>query len=288
MSLVQETKLFNLSTRSSAGRILNADTNYKSQIEFSIPNMIVRDESVEYIQFSLTDAVIPVSFYGINETNNCLVYNENGVKKVVYFNYGNYNATYFISEFKRLLGSNWGITLNNYNSVFTITNSTYSFQLLADSTIDYVIGFSDNLFSSPSSSGNSVTLTRCCNFLPLPRICIRCPELANTTIVGSSPADDVIITIPNNSKPNGQIYYQNQTQAKLLFRHHELSRFVIAFTDEDGNFLNFNGVSSFFTIQFDIFRKFIPKPPRFSNIVEFVNSKTYFYPDEENMVEANI
>ena len=150
------------------------------------------------------------------------------------------------------------------------------------------MGFSDNLNSVTISGVNSITLTRCCNFLPLPRVCIRCPELANTTIVGSSPADDVIITIPNNSKPNGQIYYQNQTQAKLLFRHHELSRFVISITDEDGYFLNFNGVSSFFTIQFDIFRKFLPKPPRFSNIVEFVNSKTYFYPDEENTIEMNI
>ena len=63
MSLVQETKLFNLSTRSSAGRILNNDPNYKSLIEYDIPSMIVRDESIEYIQFSLTDAVIPVSFY---------------------------------------------------------------------------------------------------------------------------------------------------------------------------------------------------------------------------------
>ena len=288
MSLVQETKLFNLSTRSSAGRILNKDPNYKSQIEYDIPSMIVRDESIEYIQFSLTDAVIPVSFYGVNETNNVLVYTENGVSKTIYFNYGNYNANYFMSEFKRLLGSNWNITLNNYNSVFTITNSVYSFSLSSNSTIDYVIGFSDNLSSVLINGVNSITLTRCCNYLPLPRICIRCPELANTTIVGSSPADDVLITIPNNSKPNGQIYYQNQTQAKLLFRHHELSRFVVSITDEDGNYLNFNGVSSFFTIQFDIFRKFQPKPPRFSNIVEFVNSKTILYPDEEDMINANI
>ena len=150
------------------------------------------------------------------------------------------------------------------------------------------MGFSDNLSSALINGVNSITLTRCCNYLPLPRICIRCPELANTTIVGSSPADDVLITIPNNSKPNGQIYYQNQTQAKLLFRHHELSRFVVSITDEDGNYLNFNGVSSFFTIQFDIFRKFQPKPPRFSNIVEFVNSKTILYPDEEDMINANI
>ena len=103
-------------------------------------------------------------------------------------------------------------------------------------------------------------------------------------MVGASSSNDVIITIPNNSKPNGQIYYQNQSNAKLLFRQHELSRFIISLTDDDGNLLNFNGVSSFFTLQFDIYRKYLPKLPSFSNIISSVN-KTLFqkYLDEEDI-----
>ena len=285
--LVLETKLFNLSTRGSSGNVLNAD--YKSLIEYDIPNMIDRDESVEYIQFSIPYAVIPVSFYIINNTNCQLNVNYNGSNKSYIFPYGNYNANYFISQFLNLLGTSngWNITLNSINCVFTITNSLYPFTLLGTSTIDSIMGFSTNL-SSTFTTTNVLTMSRVCNFLPLPRVTVRCSELANSTMVGSNTSSDVLITIPNNSKPNGQIYYQNQTQAKMLFRHHHLSRFVISFTDDDGNLLNFNGVSSFFVLQFDIFRKFIPKPPRFSNIVEMVNNYHFYYPDEENPIEQNV
>ena len=40
---------------------------------------------------------------------------------------------------------------------------------------------------------------------------------------------------------------------------------------------------------FDILRKYVPKLPRFSNIVKYVNDKTSFLdPDEENTIEENI
>jgi len=255
-------------------------------MEYSIPSMIVRDESIEYIQFSVPDCVIPVSFYTVNENNSKLDVMINGVKTSYTFPYGNYNATLFATQFKAILGSNWSIVLKSFNSVFTITNSATAFTFLESSTIDFVMGFSYTL-SSTSVAPYSLTLTRPCNFLPLPRITLRCPELANTSMIGLNASTDVIITIPNNAKPNGQIYYQNQSQAKLLFRHHELSHFVIAFTDDDGNYINFNGISTFFKLQFDIFRRFIPKPPKFSDILYKVNNTTIEYPEEE-LIDADI
>jgi len=248
--------------------------------------MIVRDESIEYIQFSVPDCVIPISFYTVNENNSKLDVMVNGVKTSYTFPYGNYNATLFATQFTAILGSNWSIALNSFNSVFTVTNSTNAFTFLESSTIDFVMGFSYTLFST-SVAPYTLTLTRPCNFLPLPRITLRCPELANTSMIGLNASTDVIITIPNNAKPNGQIYYQNQSQAKLLFRHHELSHFVIAFTDDDGNYINFNGISVFFKLQFDIFRRFIPKPPKFSDIVYQVNNQPVEYQDEE-LIDADI
>ena len=41
-NLVVETKLFNLSTRGSACKILNKDTNFKSKCEYNIPNLMMR------------------------------------------------------------------------------------------------------------------------------------------------------------------------------------------------------------------------------------------------------
>jgi hypothetical protein len=249
--------------------------------------MIVRDESIEFIHFSIPYAVIPVSFYIINENNCVLNITENNVAKTYTFPQGNYTANYFISQFPIILGSQWSVTLNQISSVFTIKNSLYAFTLLSSSTIKNVIGFS--IDTSSTSSPFTLVLPRICNFFPLPRVTIRCSELANCTMVGNSQTSDVLITIPNNSRPNGQIYYQNQTQAKLLFRGHHLARFVLSFTDDDGNNLNFNGISSFFTFQFDIYRRTPDtKLPRFSNIIEYVSSRQeYIYPGEQNTLEQN-
>ena len=285
-NLIIETKMFNLSTRGTACNILNEDKNYKSRCEYDIRDMIVRDEDIEYIQFSIPFAVIPVSFFTINQTNNQLSIAVNSVTTTYSFPYGNYNANTFITQFSVTLGAYYKLSLSSFNNVFTVTRTLqdgFNFTILGVSSISSIMGFSTDLTGISVSPNYAITCSRCCNFLPLPRITMRCPELANTQMVGASSSNDVILTVPNNSKPNGQIYYQNQSNAKLLFRKHELSRFIISFTDDDGNYLNFNGVSSFFTLQFDIYRKFSPKPPSFSNIINSVNSslmKRYF--EEEN------
>ena len=125
-------------------------------------------------------------------------------------------------------------------------------------------------------------MSRSCNFLPLPRVILRCPELANSAMISSTVSNDVILSISNNTRNNGQIYYQNQAQTKLLFRQNELNRFVIKITDDDGNLLNFNGISSFFTFQFDIYRRYIPRPPKFLEIVQNHSKKlqTQFYMED--------
>ena len=283
--LILDTKKYNLSTRGSGGNILNEERDYKSSIEYNIPDMIVRDESIEYIQFSIPYAVIPVSFYTINQNNNKLNVLENATYNTYTFPHGNYTASTFIKEFKIQLGSEWNITLNTFNSIFTITNSVNSFTLFKNSSVTSVMGFSTDLTSSLVNGMNTLVLTRCCNFLPLPRVCIRCNELlTNNNMIGNNNrSSDLVISVPNNAKPNGQIYYQNTTQIKSLYKGDNLSRIVINITDDDGNFINFNGISSFFVIQFDIFRQYVPKLPSFSNIINMVNSKTLHYPDEEIM-----
>jgi len=45
--LIVDTKTYNLSTRSGSCVLLNGD--YKSSIQFDIPDMIYKDDTVEYI-----------------------------------------------------------------------------------------------------------------------------------------------------------------------------------------------------------------------------------------------
>lgn len=276
--LVLESKVFNLSTRGTAGTILNEDVNFKSKIRFDVPDMITRDENVEYIQFSVPYAVIPISFYTINETNRELKVTENGTTTTIVFPLGNYNASLFMTTFKQLLNGTangsgrFNIILNDIDSSFTITNSTFSFTLLESSTISSIMGFSDTISSSIVSALNTLDLPRCCNFLSLPRVCLRCSDLANSNMVGDFGSSDIILSVPNDSRPNSQIVYQNTTQSKMLFRKDKMDTFVVSLTNDDGQLLNFNGISSFWTFQFDIYRRLADKLPAFSQITNSVNS----------------
>ena len=272
--LLVETKVYNLSTRSTDCDILNANTDFKSKCSYYFPDLIVRDESIEFIQYSIQYAVIPVSYYIINENNNKLVVLQNNITTTYSFPLGNYTARLFMTQFVSTLGAGWTITLDDVKSQFTIKHASLSFTLLSSSTIDFVIGFTNSVVSTFTGGFHTAVMVRPCNFLPLPRIRITSDELT------AGGLDNTVITIPNNSRLNGQIVYQNVSNTKLLFRENTLSRFILNFVDDDGNYINFNGISSFFTIEFNIFRKFTPKLPSFNKLVEMnVNREKYYFED---------
>lgn len=269
---IVDTKQFHLSTRGDAGTPLNGD--FKSQILFSIPDAIVQDDSIDFIYFSIPYVVIPNSFYIINETNNKLFVLQSSVTTLYTFPTGNYTSQTFITTFKSLLPNQFNITLGVNSNLFTITHTTTTFSLVSTSTIDQIMGFSGNT----PAVGLSLTLPRVCNFLPLPRICIRCPDLANSFISASIDGNDVVLSVPNTAKLNGQIIYNNSSSMKTLFKLTNLNSFVVSLTNDDGALINFNGISSFFTFQFDIHRKTLAKPLPFNKLVSFINSNPNIIP----------
>lgn len=271
-NLIKESKQLHLSTRTSAGTIKNG--SYRSVIEYCVPAFIAHDDSVEYIQFSVQSAIIPVSFYNINNEHNSLVITltSTGETSTYIFPNGNYNSSLFMTKFKALVGVTFNITLNTTTSIFTITNTTSNFTLQSSSTIDFIVGFSGNI----TSTGLSLTMPRVCNFLALPRINLRCGYLANGVVAtngDNSTDNDIILSIPNNSFPNGQIVYTDGNSSMNIFKGDRLDTFTISLTNDDGEYIDFNGVSSFFTFQFDIFRKYLIKADKFRNIVDRVNSQ---------------
>jgi hypothetical protein len=278
MELIKETKQVHLSTTSGAGRIINQDTNFKSQIEFNIPNLIRKEDDIEYIMFSVPYAIIPVSFYTINDTNNTLVYTittPTANNATITFPSGNYNANQFISAFLSLKPAthNLTITLDQVTSKFSVFNTTGNITLKGSSTCDFIMGFSGDVVGTASGGGQVARCPRVCNFLPLPRINMRCNNLANSIMTGTQQTNDLVITIPNNSKPNGEIVYTNSSNIQMLFQQETLSTFVVSFTNETGQLINFNGVSSFWVFQFDIYRKKIDKPLSFYKVLESVNKE---------------
>jgi hypothetical protein len=60
----------------------------------------------------------------------------------------------------------------------------------------------------------------------------------------------------------------------MLFQQETLSTFVVSLTNDIGQLINFNGVSSFWVFQFDIYRTKIDKPLPFYNVLANVNKET--------------
>lgn len=269
---IVDTKQFHLSTRGDSGDVLNGD--YKSQVRFSIPNAIIADDSIDFIHFSIPYAVIPNSFYVINETNCHLYVLQSAVTTAYMFPMGNYTSQSFMTAFRSLLPAAFGITLGQNSNQFTITHTTTTFSFTSESTIDQIMGFSGNT----AAVGLSLTCPRVCNFLPLPRICIRCADLAHSFISATTDGNDVVLSVPNTAKLNGQIIYNNTSNMRTLFKLENLSSFTVSLTNDDGAPINFNGISSFFVFQFDIYRRTLAKPMAFNRLVSFINSQSQLEP----------
>jgi len=265
---IVDTKQYHLSTRGDAGTVLN--DNFKSQVTFSIPDAIAVDDSIDFIYFSIPYVVVPNSFFVINETNNQLYVLQSSVTTLYTFPPGNYTAQTFITTFKSLLPNPFNITLGINTNKFTVVHSTTTFSFLGTSTIDQIMGFS----GTTAAVSLAITCPRVCNFLPLPRIIMRCPDLANSFMSASNDSGDVILAIPNTAKLNGQIIYNNSSNMKTLFKLTNLNSFTVSLTNDDGAPINFNGLSSFFTFQFDIHRKSLAKPLPFNKLVSLINSQS--------------
>jgi hypothetical protein len=112
-------------------------------------------------------------------------------------------------------------------------------------------------------------MPRVYNFLPIPRIMLHCPELANGS---NSQNADILLAIPNNSRLNSQIVY-NAPEILTLVKTESIQRLTFKLTDEGGIPINFNGVASFWSIQLDIYRKWIPRPETFDSLVKMNNQQ---------------
>lgn len=242
------------------------------------------DDTIEYVTVSLPYAVITNSNYIVNQNNNKISVSYNGNNYNYYFDYGNYTSTSFINAFYGFFPSSvWTISINTLNNRFTIGFKTFPFTLNADSTCDYILGYSGATNSSASKVGDYYTLTlpRSCNFLPIPRFVIHCDIINNGIILGANSsvsASDILMTIPNTSKLNTQIIYENN-EGEFLLKNTNINTITLTITDDNNREIDFNGLSSYFILKFNIFRRSIAKPLRFNKLINFIN-KSYEPIDE--------
>jgi hypothetical protein len=277
---IKDSKLIHLSTQGSSGIILNGD--YKSYARYDLKSYIdfENDDTIEYITVSMPYAVLTNSNYIINETNNILNVLVGTTPMQFIFHYGNYSATSFISHFLAMVGNDWNLTIDTTTNKFALTHKHHSFTLL-NSTIDYILGYTGSIVSSPiANNQHQIIMPRSCNFLPVARFNIKC-DVINCGIIlnNNSSFSDVLMSIPNVSKLNSQIVYENN-EIEFLLKTYNINTITLSIQDDNGNYINFNGISSYFVLRFNIYRKGLIKPMKFSNLIEYINSTDKLNNDE--------
>jgi hypothetical protein len=274
--LIRDTKVLHISTQTTSSILLNG--SYKSKASYDVRGYLnfENDDSIEYITLQMPYAVMCNSNYILNEYNNTLVVITYSGLTATTNTYtipqGNYSLTTFTALLKTYLtvANGWTITTDSTTNKYTFVNGVFtSFTFSASSTCDYIIGFSGDTFSS----GSTLVCPRCYNFLPIPRFVIHCNILSdgiNLGINSNVASSDILATIPNVSRNNGQIIYENSA-SEFMVRNLNWTSLTISITDDNNRLINFNGVSSYFVLKFNIFRKNIKKPMKFENLVEHIN-----------------
>lgn len=233
----------------------NKNGDFKSLISYDLNNIInfQNDETIEKITLQIPYVIIPNSCYNINEYNNNLqiIYSTASYLNIN-FPYGNYNYSTFITKFKELLPSHFNITFDILTNKFTILNADFPFRILEESTIDYIMGFSGEQFSTLENPPYNIAMPRMCCFLPNPIFNITCNKIYNSNNLLRS---DILCSIPNNAKLNGELICQNPIDEYVLNSRDNNNILVLSILNSRNQIINFNGISSYFSLCFKIYRK---------------------------------
>ena len=251
-----DVKILQLSTKSSAGTLLNGDM--KSLITYNIRDYIdfEGDNTIDYVEVALPYACIPNSSYNISSKNNVLMLEFDGANYTYTFPVGTYTVSTFMTQWALTIPVNFVLTYSTITSKFKITTTSYAFSVLSTSTIDYTLGFSGTT-ASTASSPYTLQMPRCFNFLPEPVFNICCPEISNGQALangGRFQFSNILATVPNAGKNNVQTVYQSNGEDFIL-KTSSYNTLTIQILSDEGAYIDFNGLACFFALRFKIHRK---------------------------------
>lgn len=217
-----------------------------NDVTFNLPIIEVPSEYQLYL--SIEHAVIPYSFYNIDNNNNYLQIITDNETINLYITPGNYNV-YNLMDYLNLNLVNFVITYNSITNKYTFTNSLYNFNISSSSTSLSLLGFKLN--SNANTSINKfLILPNIVNLCSKQCICIS-SDFSSGSINNTLGNNFTIISsIPVISSPNSLLTYTNESDFKFNLYTNLLNKIRLILKDQNGNNIDMNG--SFFSLTLQI------------------------------------
>jgi hypothetical protein len=283
MNTILDKRIIALS--SSSGTLLNG--SFKSNINFSFPNLYQADPSVAYAEVGVVNAEIPVSFYTINDTNNSIVCTlstgiATTVKTVVLSN-GNYIATSFFDELKSKLQLAYAVenptnivllatAFNRFNGKVSLSlpaNAEFTELQFDNSNLRRLIGFSPSTSVQLLEGALATVADFPINLLGINKIYLSTNNLQTYNYdSGKQGYSNILATIEVDAPPYGIILFKNQTMTYNILRNPDVNSFTTELKDDVGNFLDFNNIDWNITLALNIYRYIVPASiSKFSDVL---------------------
>jgi hypothetical protein len=231
--------------------------NYNSNLFFNIPNIVDESPDISHLEVSLDSATIPVSWYLINDLTNTLTYIYNSTPFTLTLTNGNYNGSTMITELTNKFDDNGLVVVITLSQVtglllFKFANAISPVNFIYNTGLMRILGFTQ------STSGVAIVPQLPMNLLGIQKINICSGNLASISSFSSSAAlsNSVIQSIPIDVPSFHQITYLDKANHFGRMKSRFLSNIDIQLLDENGKFLEMNGISYTLSFVIRIFRKY--------------------------------
>lgn len=234
------------------GASLKKNGFFNSSMEFSVPQMYQKSETLLYATIKCLHAEIPFSFFIVNEYNNLLsIIDKNNNIQNIYITFGNYNANGLVTYLTPLLPSGMSISFNNTTGKFTLSYN-HSFTVRSESTCYILLGFSKD--TTYTSVNNSITFPYLANLLGSKNIYLKLPNLILDNFNTQTNDRATLANIPVNASPYGLIFYENRSTTSTIIKNIQMPDVLyVQLTDDTNNLIDFNNIEWSITIQIDFY-----------------------------------
>ena len=226
---------------------------------YTLPIIEINKDEKAYI--CIKSAVIPNSFYNINNTNNKLNFVLDDDNYTLYLTNANYNINTFRAHIYDLLfnfdyGSgntnhkHWTITYNPKLNKITYVHQFHNFSFLSSSTCFEMMGFKNGI--TYTSNLMMLMSVICCNMFTVKNIYISSDNfILNNIDSNNHSQSNIICSVPVQGSSGSFLFYQDD-QKHLVHNINNLTTLTLKLTDEDGDLIDFNDIHYSLTLEITI------------------------------------